>query len=124
MRHYISLPAIAILGISIFTGCQRVASTTETARTEPAGAVAPEPTATPKTNSNTAPAETADDAPRISLADAKKAFDDGHVTFIDTRAEATYLQEHIKGAINIPAESFQTRYAEVPKGKMIVAYCS
>jgi predicted sulfurtransferase len=68
--------------------------------------------------------EHADDAPRINLADAKKDFDAGNVVFVDTRAEVSYRNEHIKGAINIPAEAFQTRYTEVPKGKKIIAYCS
>ena len=65
-----------------------------------------------------------EEAPRISLEEAKKAFDGGDVVFVDTRAEAGYKTEHIKGAINIPAEAFQKRYAEVPKGKKIIAYCS
>lgn len=69
-------------------------------------------------------AEHSDDAPRINLEDAKKAFDAGNVVIVDTRAEVAYKVEHIKGAINIPAEAFQTRYKEVPKGKKIIAYCS
>ncbi len=83
-----------------------------------------------KTNTNTmtpapaAAAEHNDEAPRISLEEAKKDFDKGNVVFVDTRAESAYKVEHIKGAINIPAESFATRYAEVPKDKKIIAYCS
>ena len=107
MRYYISLIAIAVIGISIFTACQKGA---------PAGDDAA------KTNS--APANSVDGAPRISLADAKKAFDEGNVIFVDTRAEVAYKQEHVKGSINIPAEAFQTRYAEVPKDKKIITYCS
>jgi predicted sulfurtransferase len=67
---------------------------------------------------------TPEEAPRISLEDAKKDFDAGKAIFVDTRAEVQYKAEHIKGAINIPAEAFQTRYAEVPKDKKIIAYCS
>ena len=87
-------------------------------------------TATPdvKTNSqaaNAAPTSSpAEEAPRISLADAKKDFDAGKALFIDTRGEASYKNEHIKGSINIPADAFQTRYTEVPKDKKIIAYCS
>jgi 3-mercaptopyruvate sulfurtransferase SseA len=68
--------------------------------------------------------EHGDDAPRISVADAKKDFDAGNVVFVDTRAEASYRTEHIKGAINVPAQEIQTRYTEVPKSKKIIAYCS
>ncbi len=65
-----------------------------------------------------------EEAPRINLADAKKDFDAGNVVFVDTRAEASYKTEHIKGAINIPSGEFETRYKEVPKNKKIIAYCS
>ncbi|HEX8638115.1 MAG TPA: rhodanese-like domain-containing protein, partial [Pyrinomonadaceae bacterium] len=66
----------------------------------------------------------ADDAPRIALVDAKKDFDAGTAVFVDTRAEATYRQEHVKGAINMPMEAVETRYREIPTGKKIIAYCS
>ena len=66
----------------------------------------------------------ADEAPRITLADAKKDFDAGNTVFVDTRAEATYRQEHIKGAINMPMEAVEARYKEIPTGKKIIAYCS
>ncbi len=61
---------------------------------------------------------------RISLADAKKAFDAGEALFVDTRPENSYVNEHIKGAINIPVGDFEKRYKEVPKNKKIIAYCS
>lgn len=66
----------------------------------------------------------ADDAPRITLAEAKKDFDAGNAVFVDTRAEVQYRQERIKGAINIPAEAAAARASEIPKGKKIIAYCS
>jgi len=106
MRKYISLIALAVIGISIFTACQKNAPTDNTAKT------------------NSAAATGVDNAPRISLADAKTAFDEGNVVFVDTRAEAQYKTEHVKGSINIPAEAFQTRFAEVPKDKKIITYCS
>jgi|SRR5215203_3167022 len=108
MRYYISLIAIAAIGISIFTACRKTAA----------------PVNVSKSNSAPATQEHSDNAPRISLADAKKAFDAGNVIFIDTRGEAQYQQEHVKGAINIPSDSFPARYAEVPKDKQIIAYCS
>lgn len=97
MRNYISLLTIAILGISIFTACQKSTIPTEVG---------------------------ADGIARISPENAKKLFDRGDAVFVDTRAEFAYKAEHIKGAINISAETFQTRFAEVPKDKHIVIYCS
>jgi hypothetical protein len=112
MRYYISLIAIAVIGISIFTACEKAALITDTVKTNTV-ATPPPPSQDP-----------AADAPRISLADAKKDFDAGNAVFIDTRAEVTFKQEHIKGAINISAESYEARYKEIPTGKKIIAYCS
>lgn len=69
-------------------------------------------------------ADPADNAPRISLEDAKKDFDNGAAIFVDTRAESQYKQEHIKGAINVPMEAVEMRYKEIPTDKKIIAYCS
>ncbi len=65
-----------------------------------------------------------DDAPRISLADAKADFDAGTALFVDTRAEAAYNQEHVKGAINLSTDKLDAMLRELPKGKKIIAYCS
>jgi 3-mercaptopyruvate sulfurtransferase SseA len=66
----------------------------------------------------------ADDAPRINLEDAKKAFDAGDALFIDTRGDAQYKSEHIKGAINITMSDVVGRLKEIPTNKKIIAYCS
>lgn len=65
-----------------------------------------------------------DNAPRISLEDAKKAFDDGTAIFIDTRGETTYKQEHIKGSINIPTGTLEANIDKLSKSKKLIAYCS
>ena len=65
-----------------------------------------------------------DDAPRISLADAKADFDKGDTIFVDTRADVSYKQEHIKGAINIPLGTLDSKIGELSKSKKIIAYCS
>lgn len=128
MRYLLSLLAIAMLGAAVFTACnsaaqqqnnrQQAQNTNSTAEANRAG--------------NTATGHSTDDGhghsedntARISLADAKKAFDSGNAVFVDTRAAASYEANHIKGALNIPAEQFQTRYTEVPKDKQIITYCS
>jgi len=65
-----------------------------------------------------------DDAPRITLADAKKEFDAGNAVFVDTRAEAAYKSERIKGALNITTNASEEEYKKLPAGKKIIAYCS
>lgn len=66
-----------------------------------------------------------DTAPRIPLADAKQAYDEGSAVFVDSRAESAYKAEHIKGAINISGDILEAHLKELPKeGKKIIVYCS
>jgi predicted sulfurtransferase len=121
MQIILSLLLTLTLAFSMLQ-CQKSATTGKSdaaKNNRNVSAATPAPTA-----ANTHAEEHSDDAPRISLEDAKKAFDEGNVLIIDTRAEVAYKTEHIKGAINIPADEFQTRYKEVPKNKKVIAYCS
>lgn len=63
------------------------------------------------------------DAPRISLADAKKDYDAGAM-FVDVRDVNAYKNEHIKGALNIPISEVAANEDKLPKGKKIIVYCS
>ena len=63
------------------------------------------------------------DAPRISLADAKKAYDAG-ATVVDVRDVTAYNTEHIKGALHIPIAEAAAKEDKLPKGKKILVYCS
>ena len=65
-----------------------------------------------------------DNAPRISLEDAKKDFDAGTAIFIDARAAEAYQTEHIKGAINITSAMLADKIKELPKDKKLIVYCS
>lgn len=63
--------------------------------------------------------------PRITVEEAKKEFDAGNVVMVDSRGEAQYKQEHIAGALNIPFGSPDNpKFAEIPRGKKIIVYCS
>ncbi len=119
MKKILSLVILAVFALSVLTACQSASTANQSASTANKAA----------NNSNKSAPKTdehghADDAPRISLADAKKDFDAGNVVFVDTRAEAAYKNEHIKGSINITTESVETRYKEIPTDKKIIAYCS
>lgn len=63
-------------------------------------------------------------APRITLEDAKKAFDANEAVFIDSRSQSAYEMEHIATAINIPFGSPEAAFSKIPKGKKIIVYCS
>jgi len=73
---------------------------------------------------NATAVEQTDDAPRIALADAKKDFDAGTALFIDTRSVEAYRDEHIKGAVSLPAATLEEHLKEIPKDRKIIAYCS
>jgi hypothetical protein len=116
MKKVLALSSFLTIALIVSTACQ-TASTTST----DSGNKADKP-------ANSAPKADehghADDAPRITLADAKKDFDAGNVVFVDTRAKAAYDTEHIKGSINMTTSDVETRYKEIPAGKKIIAYCS
>lgn len=114
MRFNLMMIAVLLLCFGILTACQDAAEPLKVERAN--------------TNTTTAPqtdehAHT-DDAPRITLEEAKKDFDAGKAVFVDTRAEVIYKNEHIKGAINVPTEAVEMRYKEIPTDKKIIAYCS
>lgn len=121
MRFNLSIAAVFLTAFLVVTGCQKAANTTN-AETVKANTAAN--TATTNAATKPAAADPADDAPRITLADAKKDFDAGNAVFVDTRAEVQFKQERIKGAINIPMEAVETKYKDIPTGKKIIAYCS
>lgn len=64
------------------------------------------------------------DAPRISLADAKKHFDEKTAVFIDTHPPNQFELEHIPGAINIQPNTIKQNLDKVPRGKTLIVYCS
>jgi 3-mercaptopyruvate sulfurtransferase SseA len=70
------------------------------------------------------PATPADNARRITAEELHKLWEKNDVLVIDTRPEPAYKQEHIKGSISVPAGTLAQKYEELPRGKMIVAYCT
>lgn len=65
-----------------------------------------------------------DAVPRISVEDAKKDFDAGNAVFVDSRGDGAYNAEHLPGALNIAFGSTPDKFAQLPKGKKIIVYCS
>ncbi len=47
----------------------------------------------------------------------------GAVTLLDVRPEDEYALGHLPGALNVPLRELETRLAELPTEKEIVAYC-
>jgi len=63
-------------------------------------------------------------AARVSLAEAKKAFDAGSAVFLDVRSAESYQAARIPGARSIPELDLPTRYSELDKNAWIITYCT
>src|SRR5215471_8942596 len=77
------------------------------------------PTPTPQ-----AAANPADNARRIKVDELHALWEKNQVLIIDTRSEAAYKESHIKGSISMPTGTVLQRLEELPRNKMIVAYCT
>jgi 3-mercaptopyruvate sulfurtransferase SseA len=97
---------VTIAGLAACNSSEALLSHTSTASPTPA---APTP---------------ADSARRIKAAELHELWEKGNVVIIDTRSEAAYKDEHIKGSISVPAGTVLSKLDELPKNKMIVAYCT
>ncbi len=63
-------------------------------------------------------------APRISMSDFVKKIGTPDMVILDVRSFEGYKGGHIPGAISIPLNELPERWKELPKDKLIVAYCS
>src|ERR1043165_7510262 len=66
----------------------------------------------------------ADKARRIGAEELHKLWEKGDVVVIDTRPEPAYKQEHIKGSLSVPTGSLAEHLSELPRTKLIAAYCT
>lgn len=60
--------------------------------------------------------------PRVSLADAKSAYDMGSAVFLDVRDGTEYALGHIPGALSIPLAELPGRINELEPSAWIIPY--
>jgi predicted sulfurtransferase len=65
-----------------------------------------------------------DNARRIGVEELHKLWQSNDVYIIDTRAESAYKTEHIKGSFSMPTGTVLDHLSELPKNKLIAAYCT
>jgi 3-mercaptopyruvate sulfurtransferase SseA len=107
--------ALALLATLVTIGGLVACNSNETLLSQtPRSAPTPQQPATPP----------ADNARRITAAELHDLYQKGDVVIIDTRAEPAYKDEHIKGSISMPTGTVLARLDELPRNKMIVAYCT
>lgn len=64
------------------------------------------------------------DISRVSVQDAKAAFDGSSAVFVDVRNAQAYQQGHIQGALSIPLEELPSRTGELNPSDWIITYCT
>ena len=119
MRRFYSLSAVLMLAIIALAACN---SKDKSAGTSGGAAVIKNgTTATPVSSTPNVPS---DNVRRVTTVELRDMLDKGTAVVVDTRDTASYKATHIKGSINIPVNDVASRLGELPRDKMIVAYCS
>lgn len=65
-----------------------------------------------------------DGVKRVTTTELAELMKQGKVVVVDVRNQQSYDAGHIAGAKSIPVTQIAERYKELPRDKMIVAYCS
>lgn len=60
--------------------------------------------------------------PRVSVEEAKAAYDSGQAVFVDVRSAEVYSEDHIPGALSIPLAELPDRLDELNPGDWIILY--
>jgi 3-mercaptopyruvate sulfurtransferase SseA len=110
MRFAILLSLSLVLAVGLLAGCNSQE------------AVLPQAPSTPAQSPQ--PKNPADEARRITAEELHKLWDKKDVLIIDTRGLPDYQASHIPGSISVPAGEVATKLEELPRNKMIVAYCT
>jgi 3-mercaptopyruvate sulfurtransferase SseA len=113
MRSLTLLTLTAILSVIALAACNSNETLLSQNNSAPANKAATPP-----------PPPPTDNAKRITADELHKLWSDNKVLIIDTRAESAYQQEHIKGSISMPTGTVLQRIDELPRDKMIAAYCT
>lgn len=122
MRSIISLCFVVVLALA-FVACNTDTSNRSNANLTTANRPGTD-VAAPRTPTSSAPAVPSDGAPRITIAELRERMAKNTAVVVDVRGADAYQLSHIKGSINIPEAEVATRSDELPKGRMIVTYCS
>jgi Rhodanese-like domain len=79
----------------------------------------------PPARSTAVPLQTSEsEIRRVSIANAKEAFDSGSAIFVDVRDSGTYGQAHIPGALSIPLSEITNHLDEIDPSNWIITYCT
>lgn len=89
------------------------------------GPAAPAPAASAPQAAQSAPAEVPyPEIVRVSLGDAKAAYDLKQAIYLDVRDADSYASGHIPGALSIPLNNLEARLKELDPNAWILTYCT
>jgi 3-mercaptopyruvate sulfurtransferase SseA len=85
-----------------------------------------QPVVSAQTQTQTNLPQTEADVPRVSVEDAKAAFDSGEAVIVDVRSAEAYAEAHIAGALSIPLNNIEFNPSGVAlnKNQWIITYCT
>lgn len=118
MRSIILASALAVVALAVILAVSAshkkdAATAAQTAKPTPAQQQTPPQQPAP-----------ADGVRRVTVDELRAALEKGTAIVVDVRGEDQYKAGHIKGALWIPGDQIANRAKELPKDKLIVAYCS
>jgi hypothetical protein len=61
---------------------------------------------------------------RVTLEEAKAAYDAGDAVFLDVRDSGSYAASHIPGAVFMPVSELPSRNGELNPNSWIIPYCT
>jgi hypothetical protein len=64
------------------------------------------------------------DIARVSVGDAKAAFDLGNAVFVDTRGDLYFAEGHLPGAISMTEQDIPARLDQLEPSDWIITYCT
>lgn len=66
------------------------------------------------------------EVPRVSVQEAKAAFDSGEAIIVDVRSDSSYEASHIAGSTNVQLGEIETNPTGLPleKDQWIITYCT
>jgi hypothetical protein len=64
------------------------------------------------------------EVPRVSLTDARRAYDEQQALFLDVRPLESFTHSHIPNAVSLPLSELPGRLSELDPDQWIITYCT
>ena len=64
------------------------------------------------------------EAARITAAELKPLVDKGEAVLLDVRSARAWQNGHAAGALHVPLDEIEAQLSQLPKDKLVAAYCT